>query len=84
MDISAKMPAQQDPKGPSQSPAQVASDAPETGGGSEKAPAVAISLDTQRDSQVTWESTDGTGEDWQAVDEKTGPSDGYSLQDRKD
>lgn len=86
MDLSDKMPARQDSTLAAKMPAKMNSDRPgfKDEGKSDDAPVVPISRDSAP-ADTEWECiNEQHGDMWQTSDQKTGPSDGYSLDDRKE
>jgi len=84
MKLSDKMPAQQDSTLAARMPAKMDSDAPAykgEGGSDDPADSPIAQKST---GGVDWQSINEKGESWQTADKKTGPGDGYSLQDRKE
>lgn len=83
MDLSARMPAQQ----PATQDARIEArrePAPTPTGGDGPAVAPQGSVTQQSSGGVPYEATDvKKGSDWQTADNKTGPADGWQLQDRK-
>lgn len=84
MDLSAKMPATQNSTLPSRMESKMTSEAAPTGGdGPAKAPMLEISRDSQPQ-DAEWTNLNEVGEPYMNGEKKTGPADGYSLDDRKE